>query len=67
MIVIPSGFMIAACGSDARVLRWSVASDESDFARVRETLRMMFESFAEFRNPDTSYPQYARSLGVTGI
>ena len=63
-ILIPTGFLILTASRDARVLRWSLTSDEADTARVRDTLRNCVQSFPEFRTPEAGYMQFGQALGV---
>ena len=63
--VVPSGMMLISASVNARVLRWSLMADEADCARVRSCLKSFIESFSEFRNTDTGYPQFAQYLGIT--
>ncbi len=36
-------------------LRWSIASDEADMGRVKQTVREMLLAFVELKQPSTSY------------
>ena len=63
-IIVPSGFMILTASENARILRWSMMSDDNDRARVKESLTNMLTSFDEFTNPNHGYVHFARHLGV---
>ena len=63
-IILPSGYMILTASHNARVLRWSLVADDQDKARVKETLRNVLADFAEFRNPNLGYIQFASYMGL---
>ena len=52
------------CSINARIFRWSLIADESDRARVKESLRNVLTDFAEFRNPNLGYVHFAKHLGL---
>ncbi len=64
VVVLPSGFIVATAGQNARVLRWPLFADAADTARVKHSMRGMLESFPEFRSTETGYPQFAEFLGL---
>ena len=64
VLIVPSGFMILVAASKGRLLRWPLLADEADAARVRECLRHLLDDFPELRNPETSYVQFAQTLGM---
>ena len=63
-IIVPSGIMHLTASNNARIFRWSLIADESDRARVKESLRNVLTDFAEFRNPNLGYVHFAKHLGL---
>ena len=64
VVVLPSGFVIATAGQDARLIRWPLVADAADTARTGHSMRGMLESFPEFRSQQTGYPQFAQFWGL---
>ena len=50
LMLIPSGCLVVTAAKEPKYgIRWSVASDESDTARVKNTLSEMVKEFEEIR------------------
>ena len=64
LLVIPSGFIVAIAGKDAKFLRWPLVADHADTRRVAASIRGMIEAFPEYSAPDQVYRQYAGHIGV---
>ena len=64
LVVLPSGFVIATAGQDARLIRWPLVADAADTARTGHSMRGMLEGFPEFRSQQTGYPQFAQFWGL---
>ena len=57
--VVPSGFARVFVSTGGMMgLRWSIASDEADMGRVKQTVREMLSAFVELKQPSTSYVQF---------
>ena len=56
LLVVPSGFMVAVAGANARGLQWTLMmADESDKTRVKATMSGMLSSFSEYKQPGSVY------------
>ena len=57
--VVPSGYArVFVTVGGMMGLRWSIASDEADTARVKTTVREMLASFSELKQPSHGHAQF---------
>ena len=57
--VVPSGFArVFVTVGGMMGLRWNIASDEADTARVKTAVREMLLSFPELKQPSHGYVQF---------
>ena len=54
-LIIPSGFMVLRAGRNVRCLQWSLVADQADHNRVRNTMQLLLDSFAELKAADSPY------------
>ena len=62
VVLIPSGHMVVTVGDAMSGYRWSVSSDQSDQARVKDVLSMLLASFRELAQPSVGYQNYLNYL-----
>ena len=62
LFVMPSGFIVLSASRGCTTLRWGVASDERDTARVRNMLARVIESFPEYNNSSQPIGKFANFI-----
>ena len=64
ILVVPSGFVLATAGLNARYVRWALVADQADVNRATRSIAGILEAFPEYNAESTGYPQWAAHLGV---